>query len=109
MQQRALFFEGNRLFRARKNVEFLCNQLYDGVEEAGASHVVQVVTYAAPVCKVAGMLVQKKYRHIFWTPCVHSLNNALKILTSSSMSDLIEKGRKINMFICDYHHTQAIY
>lgn len=51
MQQRALFFEGNRFFRARKNVELIHNQLCDDIEEVGASHVVQVVTYAAIVVK----------------------------------------------------------
>ncbi|XP_059076405.1 uncharacterized protein LOC131078326 [Cryptomeria japonica] len=59
-----------------KNAEFLHSQLCDSIEEVGASHVVQVVTDAAPVCKAA---------------------------------DLIEKGRKIQMFICNHHHTQAIY
>ena len=94
-----------------KNAEFLHTQLCEGIEEVGATHVVQVVTDAAPVCKAAGMLVQKKYKHIFWTPCcVHSLNNALKDIGKFQwITDLIEKGRKIQMFICNHHHTQAIY
>ncbi|KAG6492527.1 hypothetical protein ZIOFF_047490 [Zingiber officinale] len=42
-------------------------------------NVVQVVTNNAPVCKAAGLLVEAKYPHIFWTPCVvHTLNLALK-------------------------------
>ncbi|KAG6479762.1 hypothetical protein ZIOFF_063236 [Zingiber officinale] len=42
-------------------------------------NVVQVVTDNAPVCKAAGLLVEAKYPHIFWTPCVvHTLNLALK-------------------------------
>ncbi|KAH9298203.1 hypothetical protein KI387_029885, partial [Taxus chinensis] len=62
-----------------KNADFLEKQLCDAIEEVGASHVVQVITDAAPVCKAAGLLVQKKYKHVFWTPCcVHALNNALK-------------------------------
>ncbi|XP_059078050.1 uncharacterized protein LOC131876626 [Cryptomeria japonica] len=36
-----------------KNVEFLHSQLCDSIEEVGASHVVQVVTDVAPVCKAA--------------------------------------------------------
>ncbi|XP_059067582.1 uncharacterized protein LOC131858371 [Cryptomeria japonica] len=51
----------------KKNARFLHSQLCDSIEEVGASHVVQVVTDAAPVCKAAGM------------------------------------------FICNHHHTQAIY
>lgn len=95
----------------QKNAKFLFNQLCDDIEEVGASHIVQIVTDVAPVCKVAGMLVQKKYKHIFWTPCcVHSLNNALKDIGKFEwVSALIEKGRKIQMFICNHHQTQAIY
>ncbi|XP_059076869.1 uncharacterized protein LOC131075043 [Cryptomeria japonica] len=94
-----------------KNAEFYHNQLCDSIEEVGTSHVVQFVTDVAPVCKAVGMLVQKKYRQIFWTPCcVHSLNNALKDIGKFQwITDLIEKGRKIQMFICNHHHTQAIY
>ncbi|KAH9292112.1 hypothetical protein KI387_042698 [Taxus chinensis] len=94
-----------------KNAEFLEKQLCDAIEEVGASHVVQVITDAAPVCKAAGLLVQKKYKHVFWTPCcVHALNNALKDIGRFQwISELIEKGRKIQMFICNHHQTQAIY
>ncbi|XP_057825358.2 uncharacterized protein LOC131037296 [Cryptomeria japonica] len=97
--------------RQEKNVEFLHNQLCDNIDEVGASHVVQVVTNAALVYKVAGMLVQKRYKQIFWTPCcVHSLNNALKDIDKFQwISDLIEKGRKIQMFICHHYHTQDIH
>jgi len=50
-------------------------------------------------------------RHIFWTPCaVHSLNNALKDIAKLEwIRLLIENGRKIQMFICNHHHSQAIY
>ncbi|XP_057816873.1 uncharacterized protein LOC131030158 [Cryptomeria japonica] len=97
--------------REEKKAKFFHNQLCDSIEEVGASHVVLVVTDIAPVCKVAGMLVQKTYRQIFWTPCcVHSLNNALKDISKFQwITDLIEKGGKIQMFIWNNHHTQAIY
>eukprot|EP01018_Ginkgo_biloba_P025901 Gb_25499 [translate_table: standard] len=48
-----------------KNTIFLRDALSDAIEEVGASNVVQVITNVAPVCKVEGLLVQKKYRHIF--------------------------------------------
>eukprot|EP01018_Ginkgo_biloba_P012922 Gb_21950 [translate_table: standard] len=62
-----------------KNTFFLRDVLSTAIDEVGVSNVVQVITDVAPVCKVAGLLVQKKYKYIFWTPCcVHALNNALK-------------------------------
>lgn len=97
--------------RQEKNVEFLYNQLCDGIEEVGASHVVQIVTDVALVCKAPSMLVQEKYKHTCWTPCcVRSLNNVLKDIGKFEwVSALIEKGKKIQMFICNHHQTQAIY
>lgn len=66
MQQRPLYFEGNRLFGEIKNAAFLHNQLCDSIEEVGASYVVQVVTDTTSICKVTSILVQKRYKHIFW-------------------------------------------
>jgi hypothetical protein len=41
---------------------------------------------------------------------VHSLNNALKDIAKIEwIWLLIENGRKIQMFICNHHHSQAIY
>ena len=40
---------------------------------------VQVITDNAPVCKAAGLIVESRYHHIFWTPCiVHNLNLILE-------------------------------
>ena len=54
------FFKAIDCSGQEKNAEFLHSQLCDSIEEVGASHVVQVVTDAALVCKAAGMMVQKK-------------------------------------------------
>ena len=41
---------------------------------------------------------------------MHSLNNALKDIGKLEwIRLLIENGRKIQMFICNHHHSQAIY
>ena len=41
---------------------------------------------------------------------MHSLNNALKDIGKIEwIRLLIENGRKIQMFMCDHHHSQAIY
>eukprot|EP01018_Ginkgo_biloba_P031625 Gb_00101 [translate_table: standard] len=94
-----------------KNTFFLRDVLSAAIDEVGVSNVVQVITDVAPVCKVAGLLVLKKYKHIFWTPCcVHALNNALKDITKFDwIATLIEKRRKIQMFICNHHQTQSWY
>eukprot|EP01018_Ginkgo_biloba_P005049 Gb_06334 [translate_table: standard] len=82
--------------RKEKNTFFLRDALSDAIEEVGVSNVVQVITDVAPVCKVVGLLVQKKYRHIFWTPCcLHALNNALKDIGKFDwIVAMIDKGRK---------------
>ncbi|KAG6498179.1 hypothetical protein ZIOFF_046091 [Zingiber officinale] len=62
-----------------KDKTFISKLLINAINEVGHQNVVQVVTDNAPVCKVAGLLVETKYPHIFWTPCVvHTLNLALK-------------------------------
>eukprot|EP01018_Ginkgo_biloba_P009596 Gb_00241 [translate_table: standard] len=67
------------------------------------------ITNVAPVCKVPGLFVQNKY-NIFWTPCVHALNNALKDIGKFDwIAALIEKGREIQMFICNHHQSHAMY
>ena len=41
---------------------------------------------------------------------MHSLNNALKDIGKIEwIQALIEEGRKIQMFICNHHQSQAIY
>jgi hypothetical protein len=43
--------------------------------KVGPANVGQVIIDNAPICKAAGLIVQSRYYHIFWTPCiVHNLN-----------------------------------
>lgn len=49
----------------QKDVDFQFNILRDAIEEVGPQNVVQVVTDAAPVCRVAGRLIKTAYRHIW--------------------------------------------
>eukprot|EP01018_Ginkgo_biloba_P037930 Gb_41367 [translate_table: standard] len=62
---------GPSFFRAidysgkEKNTFFLRDVLSAAIDEVGVSNVVQVITDAAPICKATGLLVQKKYKHIF--------------------------------------------
>ena len=62
-----------------KDKYFISNLLLEIIHAVGPQNVVQVITNNAPICRSAGMLVQGRYKHIFWTPCVvHTLNLALK-------------------------------
>eukprot|EP01018_Ginkgo_biloba_P013561 Gb_33689 [translate_table: standard] len=87
--------------------ELLC----EAIEEVGPSYILQVITDATLVCKAVGIMVQNKYRHIYWTPCfVHAMNNVLKDLSKFFwIAPIIEKGREIQMFVCNHHQAQAIY
>ncbi|KAK3212079.1 hypothetical protein Dsin_016785 [Dipteronia sinensis] len=69
----------------QKDKFFISNLLIDAIREIGPEKVVQVVIDNAPVCKAAGLLVESKFQHIFWTPCVvHTLNLELKSICSPS-------------------------
>eukprot|EP01018_Ginkgo_biloba_P006167 Gb_33743 [translate_table: standard] len=62
-----------------KDATFIANILIDAIDSVGPSNVVQVITDNARVCKAAKLLVEARFDHIFWTPCViHSLNLILK-------------------------------
>ena len=73
---------------------------------------VQVVTDNAPVCKAAGLIVESRYDHIFWTPCiVHNLNLILEEIDGKFpwIKELTGEGREIIKFITNHHHSQAIF
>ncbi|KAM0906211.1 hypothetical protein ACQ4PT_016894 [Festuca glaucescens] len=62
-----------------KSKEYIFEKLVETIDFIGAENVVQVVTDNASNCRGAGLMVEQKYPHIFWTPCVvHTLNLALK-------------------------------
>ncbi|KAH7565899.1 hypothetical protein JRO89_XS08G0035200 [Xanthoceras sorbifolium] len=68
-----------------KDNHFITNLLIESIREIGPQNVVQVITDNAAACKAAGLLVEAKFQHIFWTPCVvHTLNLALKNICSPS-------------------------
>ncbi|TXG53295.1 hypothetical protein EZV62_022464 [Acer yangbiense] len=68
-----------------KDKHFIANLLTDSIREMGQQNVVQVITGNTANCKAPGLLVEAKFPHIFWTPCVvHTLNLALKNICSPS-------------------------
>ena len=73
---------------------------------------VQVITDNAPVCKAAGLIVESRYNHIFWTPCiVHNLNLILEEIEAKTewIKELTGQAREIIKFITNHHQSQAMY
>ncbi|KAG8372495.1 hypothetical protein BUALT_Bualt12G0072000 [Buddleja alternifolia] len=71
-----------------KDKWFISNLIKEVIIQVGVTNVVQVVTDNAPVCKVAGLLVEETYPHIFWIPCVvHTLNLALKNICAAKNTE----------------------
>uniref|UniRef100_A0A0A9DMI9 DUF659 domain-containing protein n=1 Tax=Arundo donax TaxID=35708 RepID=A0A0A9DMI9_ARUDO len=68
-----------------KTKEYIAEKLIAVIEEVGPRNVVQIITANASNCKGAGIIVQQKYDNIFWTPCVHTLNLALKSICAAKM------------------------
>ena len=94
-----------------KDPTFMFEVLKEAIDEIGSSNVVHVITNATHVCKAVGLMVQSRYRHIFWTPCcVHALNNVLKYIGKISwIVKLILDARDAQMYICNHHASLAIY
>jgi len=92
-----------------KDAGYQFEVLKEAIEEIGPTHVVQVITDAAPVCRSAGLMIQSRYKHIYWTPCcVHALNNALKDIGKIPwIMRIILEAREAQMFICNHHASLA--
>ncbi|XXG73235.1 hypothetical protein AAC387_Pa07g2187 [Persea americana] len=74
-----------------KDGEYVANLFLEAIKDVRESNVVLVIIDNASNYKAAGMIVEEKFPHIFWTPCVvHSLNLALK-----SICDPLEKKNHI--------------
>jgi hypothetical protein len=79
------------------------------IEEVGVGSRLQIIIYSALVCKVAGMIVETKYPHIFWTSCiVHSLKSTLKFISLdvTRMGELINDACHILNFV--HYHTNVL-
>lgn len=83
--------------RKHKDAIFKFKLLRDAIEEVGPTSVVQIVTNATTMCRSARLLVQSRYRHIFWTHCcVHPTNSALKDISKIQLvSDLVTATRDV--------------
>ncbi|XP_021729060.1 uncharacterized protein LOC110696091 isoform X1 [Chenopodium quinoa] len=67
-----------------KDKDFIATLLSEVIDEIGDQNVVQIITDNASNCKAAGELVEGRYPHIYWTPCVvHTLNLAMKSICAA--------------------------
>ena len=95
-----------------KDSQFIADILIEAIELVGPENVVQVITDNATVCRAAGLIVEGKYQHIFWTPCaVHSLNLMLSKLGKQIewIRKIFEEAKEIQAFITNHHMSQGIY
>lgn len=94
-----------------KDATFMFEMLKDAIDEVGPSNVVHVITDATLVCRAAGLMIQSRYKHIFWAPCcVHAFNNLLKYIGKIQwIAKIISDAREAQMFICNHHASLAIY
>ena len=95
-----------------KDGPFIANILIEAIEQVGARNVVQVITDNAKNCRAAGLLVEERYQHIFWTPCaVHSFNLMLQKIGKSIqwIKEIYAEAEDIQMFITNHHMTQGIF
>uniref|UniRef100_A0A803M195 DUF659 domain-containing protein n=2 Tax=Chenopodium quinoa TaxID=63459 RepID=A0A803M195_CHEQI len=67
-----------------KDKDFIATLLSEVIDEIGDQNVVQIITDNASNCKAAGELVEGRYHHIYWTPCVvHTFNLAMKSICAA--------------------------
>ncbi|XP_057832721.2 uncharacterized protein LOC131043529 [Cryptomeria japonica] len=95
-----------------KDGQFIAEILISAIESVGPRNVVQVITDNARNCRAAGLLVEERYDHIFWTPCVvHSLNLMLQRIETKIkwIRDVYAEAEDIQMFITNHHMSQGIF
>jgi hypothetical protein len=108
----AMFLRAEDCSGEVKDSKFIADILIYVIEQVGPANVVQVITDNAPVCKVAGLIVESRYNHIFWTPCiVHNLNRILEEIEAKTewIKEVIRQAREIIKFITNHHQSQAKY
>ena len=101
-----MFIKAEDCSRELKDAQFIANVLATYIDQIGPNKVVQVITDNAPVCKAAGLIIESRYEHIFWTPCiVHNLNLILEEIDNKVpwIRELTGDAREIIKFITNHH------
>ena len=108
----AMFLKAKDCSGEVKDAQFIADVSIKSIEQVGPSRVVQVITDNALVCKAAGLIIEGRYDHIFWTPCiVHNLNMILEEIDNKVpwIKEHIGEAREIVKFITNHHQSQAIF
>ena len=95
-----------------KDAQFIADILIQCIEDVGPENVVQVVINNAKNCRAAGLLIERRFEHIYWTPCaVHSLNLMLQKLGRKIdwIKQVYAEAEEIQMFITNHNMSQAIF
>jgi hypothetical protein len=105
-----------------KSKEYIFERLVETIDFIGAENVVQVVTDNASNCRGAGLMVEQKYPHIFWTPCVvHTLNLAWRSICAERteadpeyefcnwISDVSSDAQQIRNFIMNHSMRLSMF
>ena len=70
-----------------KDAQYMGELFIKIIEDVGVNSCVQIITDNAPVCKVAGMIVEAKYPQVFWIFWIaQSFNLALKSIAFDVLS-----------------------
>lgn len=117
----AMFLKAVDASGITKDGEYVGSLFQEAIKEVGESNVVQIITDNARNYKSAGNMIESRYAHVFWTPCVvHSLNLALKSICEPPekspqyaeckwISDLISDVHSIRNFIVNHGMALAIF
>ena len=103
--QGAMFLKAEDCSGEVKDSNFIAEILISAIEQVGPTNVVQVITDNAPVCKAMGLIVESRYNHIFWTPCiVHNLNLILEEIEAKTpwIKEVTGQAREIIKFITNH-------
>jgi hypothetical protein len=109
---RAMFLRVEDCSGEVRDRKFIVDILISAIEQVGPTNVVQVITDNALVCNAAGLIVESKYHHIFWIPCiVHNLNLILEEIEAKIewIKEVRGQAREIIKFITNHHQCQAMY
>eukprot|EP00253_Pinus_taeda_P032307 PITA_32307 len=108
----AMFIKAEDCSREVKDVQFIADVIVKAIKQIGPNRVVQVIADNAPVCKVAGLIIEGRYDNIFWTPyIVHNLNLILEEINNKVpwIKEITGEAREIVKFITNHHQSQAIF
>lgn len=104
-----------------KDADYIASTFDIAIKDVGKDNVVQIISDNASNYKAAGAIIETRYPHIFWTPCVvHSLNLALKSICDPSekslqfvlckwIPDLVKEIQNIRNFIVNHGMALFIY